>query len=145
MALSSASGPSSMPPVIWPRSAILHSAAASIVDGTFGLTVSIAERIATRTSVRAQRVREVDRVLQRCGPCPRVSGAMLTAASVMMSASVQPGHVHHEAVADAARGAQAGVALDHRAHQLVGVQAAFHQRLGRPARTSAPPYQRNPG
>ena len=38
-------------PVIWPRSAILQSAAASIVDGTFELIVSIAERIATRTSV----------------------------------------------------------------------------------------------
>ena len=33
MALSKASGPSSSPPVIWPRSAILHSAAASIVEG----------------------------------------------------------------------------------------------------------------
>ena len=31
-----------MPPVICPRSAILHSAAASIVEGTLGLTVSIA-------------------------------------------------------------------------------------------------------
>ena len=36
MALSKASGPSSRPPVIWPRSAILHSAAASIVEGIFG-------------------------------------------------------------------------------------------------------------
>ena len=37
-----------MPPVIWPRSAILHSAAASIVEGIFVVTVSTAERIATR-------------------------------------------------------------------------------------------------
>ena len=51
IALSSASGPSRTPPVIWPRSAILHSAAASMVDGTFGLIVSIAERIATLGSV----------------------------------------------------------------------------------------------
>src|SRR5690242_4684136 len=50
MALSSASGPSRIPPVICPRSAILHNAAASIVDGTAGLTVSIADMIATRTS-----------------------------------------------------------------------------------------------
>ena len=35
IALSNASGPSSRPPVIWPRSAILHSAAASIVAGIF--------------------------------------------------------------------------------------------------------------
>ncbi|MNQ99874.1 hypothetical protein D3C85_1156260 [compost metagenome] len=41
-----------------------------------------------------------------------------------------PRHIHHEAVADPARGAQAGFPLDHRAHQLVGVQAALHQRLG---------------
>ena len=42
-------------------------------------------------------------------------GAMLTAASVMISASGVARHVHHEAVADAPRGAQAGLALDHRA------------------------------
>src|SRR6516162_4248419 len=48
MALSKASGPSRIPPVICPRSAILQSAAASIVDGIFGVTVSTAERIATR-------------------------------------------------------------------------------------------------
>ncbi len=47
IALSNASGPSSTPPVICPRSAILHSAAASSVPGIFGLTVSTAERIAT--------------------------------------------------------------------------------------------------
>ena len=47
IALSNASGPSSTPPSIWPRSAILHSAAASIVDGILLVTVSTAERIAT--------------------------------------------------------------------------------------------------
>ena len=46
-ALSKASGPSSTPPVIWPRSAILHSAAASSVAGIAGLTVSTAARMAT--------------------------------------------------------------------------------------------------
>ena len=39
-------------------------------------------------------------------------------------------HVEHEAVAEAARGAQPGVALHHLTEQLVGVQAALHQRLG---------------
>jgi hypothetical protein len=48
MALSKASGPSRIPPVICPRSAILQSAAASIVDGIFEVTVSTADRIATR-------------------------------------------------------------------------------------------------
>src|SRR5512132_3153573 len=47
MALSKASGPSIRPPLIWPRSAILQSAAASMVEGIFGVTVSTAERIAT--------------------------------------------------------------------------------------------------
>ena len=47
-ALSKASGPSSKPPVIWPRSAILQSAAASMVEGILAVTVSTAERIATR-------------------------------------------------------------------------------------------------
>src|SRR5262245_50040641 len=47
MALSNASGPSISPPVIWPRSAILHSAAASIVEGMFGVTVSTADSTAT--------------------------------------------------------------------------------------------------
>ena len=47
-ALSKASGPSSTPPVIWPRSAILQSAAASSVDWMSGETVSTADRIATR-------------------------------------------------------------------------------------------------
>ena len=130
MALSSASGPSTSAPVIWPRSTILHSAAASMVDGTFGLTVSIAERMATRTSVDAHAHAPGRSRSAGCRPCPPASGAMLTAASVMISASVVAGHVHHEAVADAPRGAQAGVALDHGGHQFVGVQAALHQRLG---------------
>ena len=46
-------------PVIWPRSAILHSAAASIVDGTFGLTVSIADRIATHSAKRSACARSI--------------------------------------------------------------------------------------
>src|SRR5271167_1766768 len=90
IALSSAKGPSRIPPVICPRSAILHNAAASIVDGILGLTVSIAERIATRTSTN-------------CKACPRSmafwtistlsarSGAMLTAASVTISGFSWPG------------------------------------------------------
>src|SRR5262252_1830546 len=48
IALSSANGPSRTPPVICPRSAILHNAAASIVEGIFDVTVSTADNIATR-------------------------------------------------------------------------------------------------
>ena len=47
IALSNASGPSSTPPLIWPRSAILQSAAASSVAGILEFTVSTAARIAT--------------------------------------------------------------------------------------------------
>ena len=39
-------------------------------------------------------------------------------------------HIHDEHVADPALGAQAGVLPDHLGHQLVGVQAAFHQGFG---------------
>ena len=93
------------------------------------MTLSIALRIATRTSFDAQRMREVDRVLddvdlglevgrdvhRRVGDDQRL---------------VVAGHVHDEAMADPPRGAQPGVALDHRAHQFVGVKAALHQRFG---------------
>ena len=40
------------------------------------------------------------------------------------------GNIHHEAVTDPPGRAQAAFAADHRAHQLVGVQAALHQRFG---------------
>ena len=73
MALSNASGPSSMPPVICPRSAILQSAAASIVAGIFELTVSTAARIATFGFAHAERDRQIDRVLADVRPCPRAS------------------------------------------------------------------------
>jgi hypothetical protein len=39
------------------------------------------------------------------------------------------GRLHQEAMADAALGAQPGSGGDHGAHQFVGMQAAFHQRL----------------
>ena len=39
-------------------------------------------------------------------------------------------HVHDEDMADPARGADAGVLVDDFGHQLVGVETAFHQRVG---------------
>jgi hypothetical protein len=85
MALSNASGPSSTPPVIWPRSAILQRAAASTVEGTFGFTVSMADKIATRTSLN---LRAWARSMAFCVMAILSSrvGAMLIAASEMMSA-----------------------------------------------------------
>ena len=55
---------------------------------------------------------------------------MLTAASVIIERLVVTRHVHHEAMADAPRRPKPGVALDDRAHDLVGVKAALHQRVG---------------
>ena len=79
-----------MPPTIWPRSAILHKAAASIVEGTFGLTVSIAERIATRTSSnRSACARSI--AFCTISTFTARSGAMFTAASVTISGSLWPG------------------------------------------------------
>ena len=86
IALSKASGPSRTPPVICPRSAILHSAAASMVEGILDVTVSTADRIATRgvpspTCVnRSIAFWTMSRLTSR-------SGKMLIAASVMNSVS----------------------------------------------------------
>ena len=128
MALSKASGPSSMPPVIWPRSAILQSAAASIVEGILDVTVSTADRIATRGVPKPTCVIEVDGVLDD------------VALGVEIGEDVDRGvgdeqrlgigrHVHDEDVADAAGGAQAAALAVTAPHQFVGVQAALHQQL----------------
>ena len=90
IALSSASGPSRTAPVIWPRSAILHRAAASIVEGTFAVTVSIALRIATRTSSTPIACARSIAFWMMSTFASR-SGAMLTAASVTISGSGWPG------------------------------------------------------
>ena len=81
MALSNANGPSRMPPVICPRSAILQSAAASMVAGIFDVTVSTAARIATfgaftpRDSARSMAFWQMSTLSSSVG-------AMLMAASV---------------------------------------------------------------
>ena len=107
-----------MPPVIWPRSAILHSAAASIVAGIFELTVSTAARIATFGCVDAERHRQIDRVLadvdlvfERRRDVDRGVGDD--------EHLVIGRHVHDEDVADAAAGAQTRLPRDDRAEQLV--------------------------
>ena len=85
IALSNASGPSSRPPLICPRSAILQSAAASIVAGIFEVTVSTAARIATfgRTTpnVRARSI-----AFWQMSALSSSVGAMLIAPSVTSSA-----------------------------------------------------------
>ena len=128
IALSNASGPSSTPPVICPRSAILHIAAASIVEGILEFTVSTAERIATFGSSISERLRQLDGVLddidfvlerredvdRRVGDEERLGVGR---------------HVHDEDMADAAFRAQTGVLADDRGHQFVGVETALHQQL----------------
>jgi hypothetical protein len=44
--------------------------------------------------------------------------------------------IHHKTMADPPRRTNAGLARNHGAHQLVGMQAALHQRFG-----STLPYQ----
>ena len=70
--------------MIWPRSAILHSAAASMVDGTFGLIVSIAERMATLGSaIPSACARSI--AFWTMWTLSSSVGKMFTAASVMMT------------------------------------------------------------
>ena len=83
-ALSKASGPSTTAPAIWPRSAILHSAAASSVAGMFGLTVSTAARMATRGRATPNACAR-STALRTMSAFSGSVGAMLIAASVMMN------------------------------------------------------------
>ena len=76
--------------MIWPRSAILHSAPASIVLGTSGLTVSMAERIATFGSASPSAWAISIAFWMMCTLSFSV-GKMLTAASLMMSACCRAG------------------------------------------------------
>ena len=70
--------------MICPRSAILHSAAASIVEGIFELTVSTAERIATfGGSTRSACASSI--AFWTMSTLSSSVGEMLTAASVMNS------------------------------------------------------------
>ena len=84
MALSKASGPSISPPVIWPRSAILHSMAASTVACMSGLTVSTAARMATLGSGTPSTCAN-SIAFCTMSAFSRTVGAMLTAASVTNS------------------------------------------------------------
>ncbi|ABA53469.1 hypothetical protein BURPS1710b_A1059 [Burkholderia pseudomallei 1710b] len=83
-ALSNASGPSTIAPAICPRAAITVSAAASSVDGIFGLTVSTAASTATRGRSTPSTCSRSTAFWQMSRFCSSV-GAMLIAASVMRS------------------------------------------------------------
>ena len=70
--------------MIWPRSAILHSAAASSVAGIFDVTVSTAARIATFGRARPSEMARSIAFWQMSTLSSSV-GAMLIAASVTIS------------------------------------------------------------
>ena len=93
--------------MIWPRSAILHSAAASMVEGIFVVTVSTAREDRDPRRAEADLREEVDGVLDD------------VALGVEVGEDIDRGigdeqrfrigrHVHDEDVADAPRRAQAG-------------------------------------
>ena len=73
--------------MIWPRSAILQSAAASMVDGIFEVTVSTADRIATRGVVPKPTCVKRSIAFWMMSRLASRSGKMLIAASVMNSVS----------------------------------------------------------
>ena len=129
MALSNASGPSSTPPVICPRSAILHSAAASIVDGILEVTVSTADRIATRGVVpKPACIIEIDRVLDDVALAVEIGEDVDRRIGDEQRLGIGR-HVHDEDVADAPVGAQSADLRRDAAHQFVGMQAALHQHF----------------
>ena len=88
-ALSMASGPSTWPPRIWPRSAILDRSAASIEDWIAGVTVSTADRTPTRGSIPRDSARSM--AFWQMSTLVGRSGAMLIAASVTNRGSGRPG------------------------------------------------------
>ena len=128
IALSNASGPSRMPPVICPRSAILQSAAASMVDGIFEVTVSTAERIATRGVPRPICVIQIDRVLDDVALGVEIGEYVDCGVGDEKRLGIGR-HIHDENMADAPRRAQARARRGNRPHELVGMQAALHQQL----------------
>src|SRR6056297_196008 len=84
MALSKANGPSTSPPVIWPRSCILQIEAASRVDGSLAVTVSTADKSAARGISMPSAMARSSAFCTISASAGR-SGAMLIAASVMNS------------------------------------------------------------
>ena len=115
--------------MICPRSAILHSAAASSVASIFEVDRFDRGENRDLRLLHAQRHREVDRVLadidlvfeRRCDVDRRIGDD---------EDLVIGRHVHDEHVTDAPSGPQARLSRDNCAEELVGVQAAFHQELG---------------
>ena len=98
-----------MPPLICPRSAILQSAAASIVAGIFEVTVSTAARIATFGLSTTERDSKIDGVLANINFVFQ-GGSDIDRAVRNDQNLVIGRNIHDEYVADAACRAQSTVA-----------------------------------
>ena len=103
-----------------------------MVDGIFDVTVSTADRIATRGVAEADLSEQIDRVLDDVALDVEIRENVDRRIGDEQRLGIGR-HVHDEDVADAPRGTQPGRRRCHRSHQFVGVQAALHQQfaLGR--------------
>ena len=129
IALSKASGPSSSPPVIWPRSAILQSAAASMVEGMLGgHGLHGGEDRDLRRSEPEPGI-EIDGVLDDVALCHQIGRDVHRGIGDEQGLRMR-GNVHDEDMADAAARSNPCVALHDLRQEFVGVQAALHQELG---------------
>ena len=99
-----------------------------MVEGIFDVTVSTADRMATRGVPRPRPVKRSIAFWMMSRLASR-SGEMLTAASVMKQRFRVGRHVHDEDVLIRRAVRKPWPSGRYRAHQLVSMQAAFHQEL----------------
>ena len=92
------------------------------------VTVSTADKIATRGVPRPTCGEQVDRVLDNVVLCIEIGKNVDRGVGDKKRFRIGR-HVHYEDMADAAGRAQPGLAGRHRRHQLIGMQAALHQEL----------------
>ena len=100
-----------------------------MVAGIFEVTVSTAARMAT---LGFSRPREMARSMAfwQMSTLSSKRGSNIDRAVGNDQHLVISGNIHDKHMADAAPGAQSAFAGDDRRHQLVGMQAAFHQEFG---------------
>ena len=100
-----------------------------MVEGMATVTVSTAERMATLGVPSPRPCVEIDGVLHDVALGHQVRRDVHGGVGDEQRLGMRR-HVHDEDVADAAAGAQPGLALGDRGQQLVGVEAALHEQLG---------------
>ena len=139
-----ASGPSTSAPVICPRSAILHSAAASSVDGIAGFDRLDRREDRDPRQRDAERVREVDRVLHDVRLGHQVGHDVDRGVGDEQRLGVGSARPCTKTWLMRRAGRAARPRARRRRHQLVGVEVALHQRGGARRRGTAPPRRRRP-